>query len=249
MQHTPKLPGMPLARMIFFFVAMVCVSPVMSQTMTLDDAIALALKNNFDIRLAKADSTSKALDKSFSYTVFLPTVNATASKVWNTNNQRKVYSGQPDKIGNGIRSNNLQAGVALNWTLFDGLNMFATREKLAEIQNFGALNVKNKVINTVANVSNTYFNIIQQKQQLKAIEEEITVNEERVKLADKKLSVGLGAKPELLQAKVDLNAEMAAKLQQQTLIVQLKEQLNQLIGEPIGANYEVLDTIPINLEI
>jgi outer membrane protein len=249
MQHTPKLPGMPLTRMILYFVAIVCAGPAMSQTMTLDDAIALALKNNFDIRLAKADSTSKALDKSFSYTVFLPTLNATASKVWTTNNQRKTYSGQPDKIGNGIRSNNLQAGLALNWTLFDGLNMFATREKLAEIQNFGALNVKNKVINAVANVSNTYYNIVQQKQQLKAIEEEITVNEERVKLADKKFSVGLGAKPELLQAKVDLNAEMAIKLQQQTLIVQLKEQLNQLIGEPIGANYEVMDTIPINLEL
>src|SRR5262249_22028377 len=123
MQHTPKLPGMPLTRMILFFIAMVCVGPAMSQTMTLDDAIALALKNNFDIRLAKADSTSKALDNSFRYTVFLPTLNATASKIWNTNNQRKVYSGQPDKIGNGIRSNNLQAGVALNWTLFDGLNM------------------------------------------------------------------------------------------------------------------------------
>ena len=39
----------------------------------------------------------------------------------------------------------------------------------------------------------------------------MTINEERVKLADKKLSVGLGTKPELLQAKVDLNAQRAAQ--------------------------------------
>jgi len=249
MQKKNKMPGMPVTRLIFLFAALIMVCPGMAQTMTLDEAIALALKNNYDIRLAKADSLSKAVDNSYSFSVFLPNINATASKVYNTNDQLKRYAGSPDKVGNGIQSNNLSAGINLNWTLFDGLTMFATRERLAEIQNFGALNVKNKVINTVANVSNTYYNIVQQQQQLKAIDTTIKVNEERVKLADKKLSVGLGAKPELLQAKVDLNASLALKLQQQTLIVQLKEQLNQLIGEPVGAQFEVMDTIPLNLDI
>ena len=79
-------------------------------------------------------------------------------------------------------------------------------------------------------VIKTYYNIVRQKQQLKAIEEQMSINEERVKLAEKKLSVGLGAKPDLLQGKVDLNAQKAARLKQQTLIDQLKEQLNQLMN-------------------
>ncbi len=58
--------------------------------------------------------------------------------------------------------------------------------------------------------------------------------------------MGLGAKPELLQAKVDLNAQTAAQLTQETLIAQLKEQLNQLMGVKISSSYEVADSIPIN---
>ena len=62
-------------------------------------------------------------------------------------------------------------------------------------------------------------------------------------MAEKKLSVGLGAKPELLQGKVDLNAQKAARLKQQTLIEQLKEQLNQLMNVEMATRYEVADTI------
>lgn len=77
----------------------------------------------------------------------------------------------------------------------------------------------------------------------------MSINEERVKLADRKLSVGLGSKPELLQARVDLNAQIAARLQQLVLIAQLRDQLNQLIGFKAGSVYEVTDSIPINTNL
>lgn len=99
------------------------------------------------------------------------------------------------------------------------------------------------MVNSVAAVINNYYNIVRQKQLLRAIEEQMGINEERVKVAEKKLSVGLGAKPELLQGKVDLNAQKAARLQQQTLIDQLKEQLNQLMNVDMNTRYEVPDTI------
>jgi outer membrane protein len=63
---------------------------------------------------------------------------------------------------------------------------------------------------------------------------------------NKKLSVGLGSKPELLQARVDLNAQKAAQLQALTLIAQLRDQLNQLVGFRQGVIYNVSDSIPLN---
>jgi outer membrane protein TolC len=127
--------------------------------------------------------------------------------------------------------------------------MFATRDKLAQFVQLGELNIKNQVITSVASVINNYYNIVRQQQQLKAIEEQMSINEERVKVAEKKLSVGLGAKPELLQGKVDLNAQKAARLKQQTVIDQLKEQLNQLMNVEINTRYEVADTITFSSDI
>jgi outer membrane protein TolC len=102
------------------------------------------------------------------------------------------------------------------------------------------------VVNSIATVIATYYNIVKQKQQLRAVEEQIALNEERVKLAQYKLDVGTGAKPDLLQSKVDLNAQKALKLLQQTLIEQLKEQLNQLMSISTGSSFDVTDSIPLN---
>jgi len=110
----------------------------------------------------------------------------------------------------------------------------------------GDLTIKNQVSDIVANVITTYYNIVRQKQQLKAIEEQMTINKERLHLAEVKLEVGLGIKPDVLQAKVDLNAQIAAQLRQETLIDQQKVNLNRLMAIDKGINYEVLDSIPID---
>nr|MBA4168517.1 TolC family protein [Chitinophagaceae bacterium] len=175
-------------------------------------------------------------------------LNGTASKLWNSNSQKQNFTDGRKRQAD-TRSNNLNAAVNLDWTLFDGLKMFATKERLAQLQSFGELSIRTQVVNSIATVINNYFNIVRQKQLLKAIDTLIAINEERVQLADKKYSVGLGAKPELLQAKVDLNAQKAARLLQETLIAQLRQQLNQSTGMPIQEEYEVIDSIPINLNL
>jgi outer membrane protein TolC len=232
----------------FFIASILLLSlPVYSQQLlTPDAAVAAALQNNYSIQLVKNDSLVAALDESYTYGAFLPRLNATIGTVWNNNNQHQEFSDGNIRERDGVKSNNLTGSLNLNWTLFDGMRMFTTKEKIEEIARLGELNIKNEVVNTVANVVTIYYNIVRQKQQLKAIEEQMAVSEERVKVADRKLSTGLGSRPELLQAKVDLNAQKARQLQQLTLIAQLKEQLNQLAGMRLPEAFEVVDEIPFD---
>ncbi|MBS1748556.1 MAG: TolC family protein [Bacteroidetes bacterium] len=216
------------------------------QMVTLEDAIAAALKNNYDIRLLQNDSVAASINKNYIYSGFLPSINGTIGRTQTTSAQKQQYKDRPEVQGSGIRTTNLNAAVNLNWVLFDGLGMFATRDKINELFELGRINVKNQVINSVANVISGYYIIVRQKQKLKAIEEQMSINEERVKLADRKLSVGLGTRPELLQAKVDLNAQKAAHLEQQSIMSQSKEALNQLTGMQLPENFEVSDSIPIH---
>ena len=218
------------------------------RVLTIEEAIGTALKNNYDILLVKNDARSSALDFSYAYAAFLPQLNGTAGKVWNDNNQKQNFIDGRKRSAN-VNSSNVSATVNLNWTLFDGLKMFATRNRFEQLKELGEANVKVQVVNSVAAVINNYYNIVRQKQQLRAIDTLMSINEERVKLADKKISVGMGSKPELLQARVDLNAQRAARLLQETLIAQLREQLNQLSGIPVQTEYDVSDSIPINLGI
>src|SRR5688500_6113586 len=224
--------------------------------LTLDEAIAVALQNNYDIKLARNDSAIAALDYEYRNAVFLPRINASAANIWNVNNQKQEFSSGQVRQGN-IATDNLSASINLDWTLFDGLRMFATRKKAEEYIRLGELEIKNQVINTVADVINTYYNIVRQKQQLRAVEEQMSISQSRVDLSKRKLEIGVGAKHDVLQSQVDLNAQKAEQLKQLTLIEQLKELLNHLLfpsvpgqpAPPLLTEYDVSDSIPINFFI
>lgn len=215
--------------------------------LTLEEAIATALQNNYDIQIAKNDSLVAAIDYSYRNAVFLPVINADAARTFNNNNQRQTLADGTERKSNGIRSNNLQASVGLDWVLFDGFRMFATREKAAALVEAGSYTAKAQVINTVAQVVSTYYNIARQQQLIKATDVQIRLNNDRSRLAQYKLEIGSGAKPDVLQSKVDLNAQKALRMQQETSVSQLKQQLIQVMNSNIKEHeFAVPDTIPLN---
>lgn len=240
-------------KLILLLYLLLSLSAGAQRILTVEEAISAALKNNYDILLAKNDSIAAAIDYSYRNAALFPRLNASAGTTWNNNNVKQVLADGTERKSSGLKSNNVQAQLALNWTLFDGLKMFATRDKLEEFVKLGELGIRNQVVNTVASVIITYYNIVRQKQQLIAIREQMSISQERVKLAQYKLDIGVGAKPDVLQSRVDLNAQKAFELDQEKLIAQLKEQLNQLMNpqggisdSPASTIYEVSDSIPID---
>ena len=236
----------------YFFLCLFIFNGPLSYTqrvLTVEEAVASALQKNYDILLSRNDSTIAAIDYSYRNAVFIPRLNATAGALWNNNAQKQTLADGSKRDQSGLRSNNINSQVALNWTLFDGLRMFILRDKAEQLVQFGELEIKNQIVNTVADVINNYYNIVRQKQQLRSIEEQMSIDSERVRLAQYRLDVGVGIKPDLLQSKIDLNAQKAAQLQQQALIEQLKEQLNQAMAVPQFTMYDVVDTITINTGI
>ena len=215
------------------------------QPLTVEQAVATALANNYDILLSRNDSVLAANDYAYANFAFYPRLNANTGYNLSTNASKQVLADQTKRERNGIKSTALTASLNLNWTLFDGLKMFATKKRLGQLVELGELQVKNQVINTVGDVMRTYYDIVRQYQQLRAIEETMALSEERLKLAQYKFDIGTGAKPDALQAQIDLNAQKSAYLNQQTGILKTKELLNQLLSIPVDMDFSVLDTIPI----
>jgi outer membrane protein len=219
------------------------------QEITLQQAVGMALEKNYDVLIAKNISESAATDQRYSFGVFLPQIDAVGGTVWNSNRQELRFADETRNNKGKAESNSVTASAQLLWTLFDGTRMFATRQRVETIAAQGELIVKDQMVNTIAVVATNYFDVIRQKRQLQAIQEQMSVSEERVKLAERKLEVGTGAKPELLQAKVDLNAQRTQVLQQQALIEVTKERLNLSVGSQLPQNFEVSDTIIIDLDL
>lgn len=239
----------------FFLLFIVVIqSSAQQAVISLEEVITLALEQNLDVRLANNQLKSAETDDKYSVGAFLPVITANGARNWNVNDQKQMVfdpqlSEYVERERNGIKTNNLTANVQANWLIFDGTRVFATRERLQQLAEQGLINAKDQMVNTISDVVLNYHNVVRQKQQLAAVQEQVRLSEERVRLADRRLAVGTGAKPELLQAKVDLNSQRTAVLQQETLISQLKDQLNGLVNRKLPAEFEVADTIIIDLGI
>lgn len=226
---------------------MVCCAAVMqagaqTRPLNLNEAIALSLQNNYDIQLTRNDSLLAALDYAYANYSLLPRLTANGGLLFNSNNQRQVLADGTERKSNNIRSNNANASLNLDWTLFDGFKMFIARNRLNELVELGELQIKNQVIITVAEVMRVYYDVVRQEQQLRAVQEQIDLSRERLQLAQYRFDVGVGAKPDVLQAQIDLNAQQSLFLTQQVQINNLKEQLNRLLVLPVGNNFSIADT-------
>lgn len=219
------------------------------QKVTLEEVVTLALEQNYDVQAVRKTAEAASTDKKFSWLAMTPQVSGTGALVWNQNDQQIQFQDASRNNAGEVASNNLTGSIQGVWTLFDGTRMFQTQRRLSAAAEQGETLVKNQMVNTVASVITSYHDVVRQKQQLRAIQEQMSVSEERVKLAQRKLDVGTGIKPELLQAKVDYNTQRAQVFQQESLIAQLKAQLNALTGLKLPETFDVADTIMIDLNI
>ena len=222
---------------------------LVQDSLPIEQAIATALQNNFDIQLARNDSAVAAIDYSYRNVALLPQLNANGGLLYNNNNQNVTLADGTKRNRSGLRTNNTNAVVGLDWVVFDGLKMFVTRTKAAEFLNLGNLIIKDQINNTVADVILNYYNIVRYTLQLRVVEEQIALNEDRYRLAKYRFDVGVGVKPDVLQAQIDLNAQKGIRLSQLVLVERYRQDLNRLMNIAPETVYKVSDTIPVQMDL
>jgi len=219
------------------------------QKLDVQDIIVLSLEKGYDVKLSRNIVSSAETDARNASGLFLPDFTLNGNRTWNKNDSKQTLADNSEVNKPNIRQNGYNATLQMNWVLFDGLKMFATYKQLQGVAGVNEVLLKNQMANTMALVIGNYYSIVAQEQQLRAINEQISVSEERIKLAERKLQVGSGIKTELLQAKLDQNAFKVTALQQEAQIIQAKAQLNLATGNQLPDQFEVSDTIVLDLDL
>jgi outer membrane protein len=217
--------------------------------LSLNEAVQIALENNFEIRLASNNLGIDSLSVSPGFAGMLPRVYASAS----TNNSTQ-YSSQVRADGteielDGAKNINKSYGVGLDWTIFDGLSMFARYDRLKELQKLGETELKITILNRVSDVMITYYDLVQQQQQLTALDSTIVLSEQRVELATNRFSIGKASKLEVLNAQVDLNTDKTLYLRQQELYASTKIRLNEILARDTKIDFKVDDDMLLNNQL
>jgi outer membrane protein len=230
-----------MLKKIFFilFILPFSVSAQNDERISYREMVELALKNNYDIQVAKNNLTISAIQNNYGYAGFLPKLDLVASGNIANNNTRQEFSSGAGVDRNNVSSNNLATGAYLSWTIFDGFKMFATKERLNLLEQQGELSFKIQLENTIENVTLLYYQIVKQNQLIKGIQASMAVSDERIKIAETRIKVGSGSNVELLQAKLDLNAQKSSLITQRNNLNEYKTQLMVLAKAESSLRFSV----------
>lgn len=219
--------------------------------LTIDQAVQMLLANNYSVKIAERNTQVAANNYTLGNAGFLPNLSLNASKTYNINDSRVVRF--PDNNGvvniqnvNGARGDNQQANATLNWTLFNGMAMFHAYNRLGELKQAGRDSLQIVMENSVATLSNNYYNVIQQVQRLNVLTSALLISAQRLELARAQYEVGSGSKLNYLAAQVDFNTDSSAVILQRQQLQNAKVGVNQVLSREANTPFSVVDTILVD---
>jgi outer membrane protein len=216
------------------------------QVLTIENAVKIALENNYEIKIASNNSLINKTNAVVGNAGMLPKLTATITDNNNIQNSSQTrQDGTVTELDN-AKNNSLNYGVGLDWTIFDGFKMFARLDQLKELQKLGEAQLKLTIITKISAVNAAYFDLVQQQQQLAALDTTIVISNQRLALAQNRFTIGKASKLEVLNAQVDLNTDKVALLRQKELYANTKIILNQILARDAKTDFKVVNTIRVD---
>lgn len=225
------------------FVLFSCIQLQAQELLSLEEAIKTALENNYEIKIAANNVKINATNNTAANAGMLPALNVNLS---NNNSEFNTTQTQIDgsqRTLDGAKNMNLNYGVGLDWTIFDGFQMFVRKEQLNTLEAQGKSVLQATILNRISDVYVTYFDLVQQQQIITSLDSALVVSNQRVETAQNRFSIGKASKLEVLNAKVDLNADKSMLLTQKELLKNTKIRLNELLTRDLQTDFVVSNDI------
>ena len=217
------------------------------EKLTKEQALYLALENNFGIQVSKNTTEIQKNNSSFLNSGYLPTVSLSGGSNYVGSDSEIAFPDQFDEQGNPIpnrifedqESQRFNAGVNLNYTLFDGMGRKYIYKQLKEQYALSELQLRETIEFTMLQLFEVYFNIAQFTESSKIFKENLDISKERQKRAQTAFIYGQGNKLSVLNAQVDVTNDSISLIQINQQLDNYKRDLNLLMNQSINQNFDV----------
>lgn len=198
---------------------------------TLKSCLEQGLLNNYSLRIVRNEEKVSKNNATPGNAGYLPTLNLSAGYRGTLNDtETKIRATGETTKDNGVFDQTLDAGINLNWTIFDGFNITANYQRLKELERQGETNTRIAIEDLIANIAAEYYNYVQQKIRLKNFRYAVSLSKERLRIVEERYHIGNFSRLDYQQAKVDFNADSAQYMKQQEQLHTSRIRLNELMA-------------------
>ncbi len=232
---------------LFAYLLVAASSLVFSQSvLTVEDAIKIGLKKNYAVLIIKNEQEIAKLQNNFGNAGMSPTVSVNANLNLANINSYQEFSTGVIQERNGAQSNNTGASVNVGWVIFDGLKMFAVKKRLGLNEQLSAIELKQQMENTVYDIVSAYYTVVKTNEFIKAAKQNLSIYEERKKIAKLRLEIGSDSKVDVLLSQSNENKAKSAIIQLELQLLNAKTKLNTLLNKPVDTEFNTTDSIVVN---
>lgn len=219
------------------------------EKLSLEQAVQIALQNNFDIKLSANTVEQSKNNVSRGASALYPVVSGNFSSNTTIQNSKQTLSNGQTQERDNAKNSNLSYGPVSNWKVFDGFEMFARYKQLQELQKLEESNLQSTIQTTLAGVISNYYDLVQQQQQIRALSNALEISKLRLKNSQSRYQIGKAARLEVLAASVDLNADTSNLLRQRDIYRNTRIRMNELLARDISTEFIVADSILIKSDL
>lgn len=209
----------------------------------LKEILRIGLENNFDLQITRNEELISDNNVTLGNAGFLPSANINSG--YNIRGNSSNQSASDGSVSVGSSNSNTQtfdAGVNLNWTIFEGFRVQTNYERLKELQSVGELYTRLEMENLIAGLTAEYYNYVQQQIRRGNLQSAVSLSKERLRIVEARYQVGSLSRLDLQQARVDFNADSSMLIQQYEVLNRSRVHLNELMGNDVDMHFLAEDT-------
>jgi multidrug efflux pump len=211
---------------------------------TLTECLSVGLMQNYSVQIARGEEQIAHNNASWGNAGFLPTLGVTSGYNAALDATRTIPHIGATSQESGALSGAFSAGLDVSWTIFNGMSVQTNWRRLRELEAMGELSARITIEDFVAQLTAEYYNYIQQTIRLRNYEYATSLSSERLRIAEARYLLGNGSRPEVLQARVDFNADSSLYITQKERIATSRINLNELMAaSDIDREFAVRDTL------
>ncbi len=204
--------------------------------LSLADAIALALKNNYSVVIERNNQTKAENNNSWGMAGAYPTINFT------TTAQNQMA------IGDESYMRQLNPSINLNWTIFSGFRIRSTKHRLEDVEELMKSTTQQRIENTVKDVILAYYGSLMEAERLKLNQNVMFISRDRYVAAQTRKEFGAAVTFDVLQAKNDYLSDSAAYLSQRQNYSNSLRLLSFLLADTTNVKYELSEKFETEMQ-
>jgi outer membrane protein TolC len=193
----------------FILFLLLFASRAMAQEVDLNQAISIALEQNYDVRVAAYSYEIEENKAELGNAGFLPSVFLQANGSYSKQNTEVTFTNpeQPPISQDGATTIAYGASANLEYTLFNGGRRIHFLNQLQSLSEDARLRQRLAMENTTLQVSNRYLEALRLQEEVDILIETVELSQNRLERADQNYNYGNTTKLQVLNAEVDLRRD------------------------------------------